>query len=217
MLRSLWAILAASAAYGFAVGCVHSPRLGTWNLLKFPALVLATACLCAPAYYLLASFIARRMSFLTVLGLAFRTFADTSLLLAALAPVSLFLALTLTPPEGPCLNEYPMFLGLNVLFIALAGSVALVRQARRFLRQHGLSLRRSLLVVAAWLAVSLFAGGQCAWYMRPFFGVRSIRSLSFMERSRPDYRGARSFYEAVWHLLNPPPLPPDYQRHNEQP
>lgn len=217
MRRSLLAMMLGSAAYGFAIGSGHSFRLGEWNLLKFPMLLLATSLLCMPAYYLLAQFITRRLSFGDVVSLIFRAFADTSLLLASLAPVCFFLAQTVTQPDGQELNEYPMFLGLNVLFIALCGTAAVVRQAFRLLKRHELSPARSVMIVVAWLGVSLFAGGQCAWYMRPFFGVRSISHLQFMEQSRPDYRGARSFYEAVYHLVNPPLLPKDYRNHGNDP
>ena len=56
-----------------------------------------------------------------------------------------------------------------------------------------------------------FAGGQCAWYLRPFFGPSTIRDIPFIEGSAPDYRGATSFYEAVYHLIHPPPpLPEGY-------
>ncbi len=38
-----------------------------------------------------------------------------------------------------------------------------------------------------------------------------------MEGAQPDYRGAANFYEAVYHLLTPPPLPRLYWRHNAPP
>lgn len=217
MRRSLLTMVLGSAVYGFAIGSAHSVRQGEWNVLKFPLLLLATSLLCAPAYYLLGQFIARGLSFGTVLRLGLRAFADTSLLLASLAPVCFFLAMTLTPPDEQGLNEYPMFLGLNVVFVAVCGTLAVVRQARRLLKSHALSPARSAMIVVAWLAVSLFAGGQCAWYMRPFFGLRTIRYQHFMQGSRPDFRGARSFYEAVYFIVDPPPLPKDYHNYGDEP
>ena len=133
MRRSLPTMLLASAVYGFAIGSVYSFRLGEYNILKFPLLLLATSLLCTLAYYLLAKFITRRLSFGDVMRLVFRAFADTSLLLASLSPVCFFLARTITQPDGQELNEYPMFMGLNVLFIALCGRTAVGRQAGRLL------------------------------------------------------------------------------------
>ena len=34
----------------------------------------------------------------------------------------------------------------------------------------------------------------------------------FIEGTNPDYRGATSFYEAVYHIIDPPPLPEGYFR-----
>lgn len=216
MRRSLLAMLLGSAVYGFAIGSEHSFRLAGWNILKFPLLLSVTSLLCTPAYYVLAQFITRRLSFADVLRLVFRAFGDASLLLASLAPACLFLTQTLTQPSGQDLNEYPMFLGLNMLFIAVCGALAVTHQAARLLKMHKLSLAKSIMILSAWLGVSLFAGGQCAWYMRPFFGVRTISVLPFMEKSNPDYRGARSFYEAVYDLFDPPPLPTDYRNHGNK-
>ena len=95
---------------------------------------------------------------------------------------------------------------MNVLFIAACGSIALIRQARALLDTHGLMRRTSLMLVAGWLALSLFTGAQCAWYMRPFFGISYMGrgATVFFSGTRPDFRGARSFYEAVYNLVSPP-------------
>lgn len=213
MPRAILAILLGSAVYGFSAGSVNSLQLATWNLLKFPLLIFLTSLICSPAYYVFSQFVTRELSFRDVCRLSLRTFADVSILLASWAPVAFFLAKTIVQPDQGSLNEYPLFLGLNVLFIGTCGVVALVRQAARLLKGHRLSIPRSVGVMSAWLAVSLFAGGQCAWYLRPFFGCSAIRNPPFMEGSHPDYRGARSFYEAVYHLVDPPPLPREYYRH----
>ena len=64
---------------------------------------------------------------------------------------------------------------------------------------HPWSLPRRLTLVAGWLALSLLVGGQAAWTLRPFFGVRSIPGAEtrFFLGSSPDYRGSTNFYEAV--------------------
>ena len=53
--------------------------------------------------------------------------------------------------------------------------------------------------MSGWLALSLLVGGQAAWTLRPFFGVRSIPGdqTRFFLGSSPDYRGSTNFYEAV--------------------
>lgn len=205
-LRDLAGLALASAVYGFAIGASHSWTFAARNLLKFPALILVTAAVCAPAYLLVARFLAARLSLAEVLGLVLRLFRDASVLLAALAPVCLFLARTIEQPDRRGLNEYPLFLGLNVLLIAVSGSLALVRQGRALLRRRG---RRYLAVLAGWLLLSLVVGGQWAWYLRPFFGLSTVsaEATPFCLGTLSDYRGATSFFEAVYHLFAPPPLP----------
>jgi hypothetical protein len=202
--RAVLTIVLASAVYGFSIGSVHSLRIATWNLAKFPLLVLATSAVCALAYWAFALFVTRRLTFADVTALSLRTFADLSVLLASLAPVAYFLARTIEPPTAASLNEYPFFLGLNVVFIAASGVVALSRQTLRVAREFGLGVRRSAAILAAWLAISLFVGGQAAWYLRPFFEVATNPDPVFIEGTAPDFRGATSFYEAVWHLVDPP-------------
>jgi hypothetical protein len=140
-----------------------------------------------------------------VARLSLGTFHDLAVLLASLAPVTLFLGLTVERPRSEAaLGEYPLFLGLQVGIIALAGTVALVRQAAGLFRRHRLGLARSAAVTISWLAISLVAGGQAAWYLRPWFGLAFMKDLPFLEGARPDFRGATSFFEAVLHLVSPP-------------
>jgi hypothetical protein len=211
-MRDLVSLTLASGLYGFAIGSVHSLRFGLRNLAKFPLLILGTMVLCGIGYFLFASMVGARLRFGEVQRLALRIFRDTALLLAALAPVSYFLAHAMAKPDRSGLGEYPLFLGLNVCFIAFAGMLALVRAVRQFPREQAWPRRSRLLTVAGWLALSLLVGGQAAWYLRPFFGVASIagEKTPFFLGAAPDYRGSTNFYEAVYHLVAPPPLAPDY-------
>ena len=201
--------LAAAATYGFAIGAVHSWRYAVHNLVKFPLLLVVTTVVCAGAHYLVARAVAPRLPFVEVARLVTSSYADAAVLLASLATVCLFLALAYEPPSSMVdLGEYPLFLGLNVLLIGICGSLALARQALALLRRHAVSVRRTQLLIGAWLSVSLLVGSQWAWYLRPFFGNRAVSDDgSFCLGSRPDFRGATSFYEAVLHLVQPPTAP----------
>jgi len=212
MARILAVLIGCSALYGFAMGAVHSLDFALRNLVKFPALILLTSAVCAVAYYLFTLLISRNLSFVEVQRFSLRTFRDISLLLASLAPVGLFLARTLRQPDAEGLHDYPFFLGLNVFFIALCGSAALVRRGQRLLQRHRLDRKSTLLILAAWLGLSLFVGAQAAWYLRPFAGVSTIPAevTPFFLGTRPDIRGDTNFYQAVYHLLQPPPLAADY-------
>ncbi len=205
LLAPLAATTAAAAAYGFSCGAVHSVRLALRNLVKFPLLILVTTIFSALGWIVFSTFLARGLDVKSVLRLSIGTFRDLSFLLASLSPLVLFLALTVDRPRSEeQLAEYPMFLGLNVAFIALCGTIALVRQARVLLAEQGLAPARSVSITMAWLAVCLVVGGQCAWYLRPYYGLAFMEDLPFAEGTAPDFRGARSFFEAVYHLVAPP-------------
>ena len=200
-------LVVCSALYGFAIGSIHSWLYAARNLIKFPLLIATTGAVCAIAYYVVARFVSSSLQFVDVLRLVGQLFHDTALLLAALSPVSFFLAMVMESSRSyDDLGEYPLFQGINVCFIAACGSLALVRQAKTLLLRHSLPRAKSLSLIFAWLALSLFAGGQACWYMRPFFGVAQPGSTvaPFFEGTAPDFRGARSFYEAVFNLVAPP-------------
>jgi hypothetical protein len=204
---SPWALVLraaiAAAGYGFSIGAVHSLLFALRNVIKFPLLILVTATVCGACYYVVARAIARELDARAIARVALAIFHDTSVLLLSLAPVTLFLALTVQRPGPHGLGEYPLFLSVNVALVAVSGSLALLRQCRRLVVEHGVAIERGTWLVAAWLAASLFVGAQASWYMRPFCGVAGV-DAPFMMGTAPDFRGATSFYEAVFHVLRPP-------------
>jgi hypothetical protein len=211
MARSIAVLTLASAFYGFAIGSVHSPLFAARNLVKFPLLILVTGLVCSVAFFVCARFLTSRLSFTQVQRLAIGIYRDISLMLAAVAPALLFLAYTIDQPQARHLGEYPLFLGLNVLFIALSGTIVVVQRARILFAGLGISKPRGLAIIFSWLLLSLIVGGQWAWYLRPFCGVSALsEDTPFLLGNMPDYRGAANFYEAVYHLFDPPPLPADW-------
>lgn len=206
MQRALLRAVLAAAVYGFSLGLVHSLKFALRNLIKFPLLILATACVCCICYYVVARWIAYPLDARAVTRSTLAIFHDTSVLLVSLTPVMLFLAVTVQRPDATGLHEYPLFLAMNVAAIGATGSMVLVRQCKRLVAEHDIPIHRGALLIAAWLVSSLFVGAQASWYMRPFCGVHSI-DAPFMLGTAPDFRGATSFYEALWHLIQaPPPL-----------
>jgi hypothetical protein len=205
-------ILLASALYGFSGGSIDGMHGAVRSLVKFPMLIFLISTLCSLAWWLTARFLDCRLSLRATMSSALRAFADASLMLATLAPVNLFLsrAMVLPPDISLQLNEYPLFLGLNVAFVATCGTVAVVRQVGLMQKAQGVSLRRTLAVAAAWLAIGLFVGGQCSWYLCPFYGNRASEPMPFILGSQPDSRGATSFYEGVYNLFKP--LPENYRQ-----
>jgi hypothetical protein len=105
-------------------------------------------------------------------------------------------------------------LACNVAAVALAGTLALVRQARELLRDGGVTTRRSSTLVALWLVLTLGVGGQGAFFMRPFFGFPATRGNTppWFLGAQPDVRGATSFYAMVAQSFSKPQLPAQWPR-----
>ncbi len=196
----------AAAVYGGTLGAMHSVRLAALDMVKFPLLVLLTGAVCAAAFAVVARALAPNLGARAVGAVVATMFGDLAVLLASLAPVNLFLCVALEPAASAAqLNDYPLFLGLNMLAVAVAGSLAVARQGRALLHRFGVRPLRASALLGAWLALSLGVGGQGAFYLRPFFGITAVDpDPPLFEGARPDFRGASNFFEVVGHLLSPP-------------
>lgn len=209
MLRATAILVACASAYGFTIGYAHSTLYAVRNLVKLPLLLLGTAAVCALSYGVLARFVTDRIGFAAVQRLALQLFRDLSVLLSSLATVNGFLAGQLHGDDDPSLGEYPLFLGVNMLLVAVCGALALIRQARELLERYRVPRPRARALVAAWLFTSLLVGGQGAFYLRPFFGLPASRGghPPFCVGNEPDVRGATNFFEVLWQFVSRPPVP----------
>ncbi|MEZ6038102.1 MAG: hypothetical protein R3F29_11505 [Planctomycetota bacterium] len=201
-LRSAAVLLLGAACYGAAIGAGKNATYVWRSAIKVPLLLLGTAALCATCYHVMARFLGAELRFVAVQRAALRLFRDTAAMLASLSPVALFLARSMEQPEGADLRGYPGFVVANMLFVALAGAVALLQQLRALLRDTAMPRARALAVSATWLLTSLLVGGQLAFWLRPFFGISSLTGAPpFLLGDQPTSTGARNFYEAAWQFV----------------
>jgi hypothetical protein len=206
--RSLALLIACAATYGFAIGASNSWLDAARNLVKFPLLVLATASVCALSYFVVARFLGAPLGFVSVQRAVLAVFRDTVVLLASLSPAVFWLARTMARPDAAArdLGDYPLFQGFNVAAIAVCGCLAVWLQAARLLARGDLGPAKRRALLASWMGLSLLVGGQVAWYLRPFFGIAGPEAPPppWFLGDAPDFRGARSFYEACANLVAPP-------------
>jgi hypothetical protein len=204
--RSLVTLIASSSAYGFSIGLSNSFVYAVRNLVKFPLLILATSSICALCYFVWARFLGVTLAFVSVQQVVMSIFRDIAKLLAALTLAVAFLALTGEPPRYDRVDDFSLFLGFNVLAIAACGCLAVSRCGREQLAEDVVAPKQRKWLITAWMLTSLLVGGQMCWLIRPFFGMSTTASWDspWFSGREPGFRGARSFYEAIWLVVVPP-------------
>lgn len=196
-------IFVGAGLYGAAMGCWRSPVQAGYNIVKFPAVILATTLGNTMINGMLAPLLGLNLHFRQSLMLVLMSFAVASAILGGFAPI-LFFIIWNTPPLGgqPGISWGPYnFVQLTqVALIAFAGVTANTRLLGVL---HALSgspgVARRILV--AWLFGNLFLGSQLCWILRPFIGSPGL-PVEFLRANA--FQG--NFYEtvirAVAHLLS---------------
>jgi hypothetical protein len=155
-----------------------------YSALKLPLAILATLCLCVPAFAAIARSLGRPLELSAMVGLSLSAAARASLVLLAFAP-----ALWFALDRG---LGYHGSVVLSVICYAIAGLSALRVMA------SGLGLdARGFCILACCAAVLLPTGAQSAWMLRPFIGRPAQARVPFLrhkESSFADavYRSSRS-------------------------
>jgi len=192
----LLVVLLGSGLYGFTVGLWRAPVQALYTGVKFPLLIFLTCAGNALLNGILAQLFGSGLGFRQTSLAILMSFALTSIVLAALSLVSLFVLYN-TPPldSKETLLGHSVVLLTHVFFIAGAGVIANQRLYRLL---EKVSPRRMVArrVLAGWLGGNFLLGSQLAWVLRPFIGSPSL-PIEFL---RPDpLRG--NFYEAVGRAL----------------
>src|SRR5262249_10837120 len=118
-------VLIGSGLYGFTVGLWHAPRQALYTAIKFPLLIFLTCAGNAMLNGMLAQVLGSGLSFRQTSIAILMSCTVTSLILGALAPVSLFVLYN-TPPldSNATLLGHSVMLLTHVVFIACAGAIA---------------------------------------------------------------------------------------------
>ena len=186
------AIAIGSGCYGATIGLWRAELMAVYVAIKFPLLIFLTTLCNALLNWMLALMIGAGLTFRQTLLSQLMSFTIASLILAALAPITLFILLNTPTLESGDTFGHSFFLLINVVVLAVAGIVANVR-LYRFLLIRVANKRLARQVLFAWLAGNLLVGAQLSWNLRPFIGSPSLE-IQFL---RPDpFKG--NFYEAVY-------------------
>ena len=163
--QALWQV-AGGACYGGVLGSRNllEGRLDLqplYSALKVPLLLALSFALSLPCFYVLNALLGLRDDFCQVVGAIARAQAALTLVLAALAPLTLLYYVSTNDYAGALLFNAAMF-GVA----SLAGQVLLRRLSRPWVAaqpRHRWSLR-------IWFAIYAFVGIQMGWALRPFVG-----------------------------------------------
>nr|MDQ3035982.1 hypothetical protein [Myxococcota bacterium] len=114
------AIALGAGAYGAAFGMWRAPEMGVYVALKLPLLIAAIAACTTATSAILAALLRSQLSLAQTAVCILLSLAVTSVLLGALAPISLLLTLSAPPPD-------PAALGLAIDDAAVAPSMEVAR------------------------------------------------------------------------------------------
>lgn len=168
---------------GSAMDMGHKFALVGIVAAKVPSLYLLTLAIVLPPVYVSNAFAGARFAFQRMLALLLASIAITSTILASMASVSFFFALTS--------GSYHFIKLLHVAVFAYAGLVGLsflIRGVGDMSIVEGRSTPKPVFLL--WLLLYMFVGTQLAWVLRPFVGSPNEPFQVFRARSG-------NFYESV--------------------
>ncbi|MCX7046341.1 MAG: hypothetical protein NTX50_12755 [Candidatus Sumerlaeota bacterium] len=152
--------------------------------IKVPALFLLTLFIVLPPIYVSNAFMGARLAFTQILAMLLLSTAGTATVLASMASVAFFFALTT--------QSYEFIKLLHVLFFAYAGATGLLIFIEAARTVSGATSRQTpRFAFLIWLLLYIFVGTQLAWVLRPFVGAPNEPFMLFRERKG-------NFYESVW-------------------
>lgn len=177
-----------SAIYGATMGMNHSFLLVVSSAIKLPILFLLTAIVCIPSLYTFNVLLGQRFRFLQTVALMVMTLGTTTILLASLAPLAFFFALTT--------KDYYFLLLMHVAIFTLCGIYG-VQYLYRGCSYIAFRMEQPLndLLLRIWIAIYAVVGMQLGWRLRPFIG--SVDSPFELFRSED----SGNFYIAVWNSI----------------
>jgi hypothetical protein len=159
-------IFTAGPFYGAFMGsyALHSAErllLCLYSAIKMPLLVLVTAGLCVPAFFVLNTIAGLRADFPRAVRSILAAQAAFALTLASLAPITRFIYLAGLTHRFAILT--------NALMFTIATCMAQVILWRWYRPLREANPRHSLMLWA-WVTLYAFVGIQMGWMLRPFVG-----------------------------------------------
>lgn len=152
-----------SSAYGAILG-LFKPGIQTFfAAAKLPIVVLGTALLCTPTFYVFNAILGSKFTFRQTLTVVLFLSVSVAIVLVAFAPISWFFTVSTNGPG------FLTFLHVLVFFIAALYGLHSLNTARKYLdhlEQDFTPINGAFLFL--WSIIVLIVGLQMAYHLRPF-------------------------------------------------
>lgn len=196
-LRALTLIAIGGAAYGFVFGLWRGQEQAVYGAIKLPLLFTLVAGIAAIASSMLGTMLGARLSLAQTLVCLLASLAIASVILGALAPISLFLVLHAPEPslEPSSLTTAQAILIGHVFVVGLAGWIGVTKLGallHRLIPQRAVARR----VMASWFLLVGASGAELSWLLRPFLGKPHLPQSFFRQEALQG-----SFFEEVGSIL----------------
>lgn len=204
VLGALSAIVLGGGTYGLVFGLWRAPEQALYTAIKLPLLLLLLTVCTVGLSAMLAALLRSKLTVAQTGVAILLSLAVASVLLGALAPVSLLfvwsapapdpLALGLAiddPRAAPSMEVARQLLLFHVVVIACAGITGLARLRGLLARlvPDRVIARR---VLVSWLSLQFLVGSELSWLFRPFFGKPHLPPSLFRDEAL-----AGNFFEEV--------------------
>ncbi len=195
--QAILTIILGAGCYGFTVGLWRGFDLALYVAFKTPLLLFFTLLLTGLLNGILGLLLGTNIGFRQSILCQLLAFSLASIVLAALAPITFFLALEAPAVDSPqAATSHSFYLLTHTAIIGLGGFLAVTRLFGLICSLTP-NLRAAKITLLSWLASNAFVGSQLSYLLRPFFGSPNLE-IEFL-RQNP-FNG--TFYQAVWNALN---------------
>lgn len=163
-------IIFGAGVYGAAMGWWRAPQQALFVAIKFPLIILLATLGNALINGMLAPLLGLNIPFRQSFSAVVMSFAVTSAILGAFAPLTAFLVWNSPPMSADATNFHYAAIKLAhvviIIFAGVTGNARLLQLLGRLANNRAAGVR----VLLAWLGGNLFLGSQLSWILRPFIG-----------------------------------------------
>ena len=205
LAHALWTLVGLAALYGAAAGAYASPAQAVSAAIKLPVLFLGTLAICFPGFFVIQVLVGSRLRLAQVLALVLGALSLSSILLAAVVPITLFFLFT-----GANYYFLTLLHVLIVLGAGLLGMAALHDGLAFACEKRGVYPKKAMTIMKVWAVLFAFVGIQMAWNLQPFVGDRGQPFQLFRHNEGNFYTAVVYSVERLWHGEEkaPPPVAP---------